>query len=214
MVSNFILIAFVGLVHGASKGHSSLEEKYNIQQQDQSNEMASCCSEIRLDSMGFTESYQGERLGLYLITGTSEGGRPVYKQSNGNGNFLYFLTSLNLWMVGPSIGQDYGGILNREAGSCPDKLNRDWEYWNDWLEEWDSDFGFEVICSGSPGPDPTSKPTTMNPDYEACTWGAACDGCSIWHEHNGVRYCCANGCNSGGISVSTENGEVTCYCYN
>ena len=212
MKTFFLFVTLMGLAHGGPKGHSSLEKGIEIEADGLTEDMTSCCKELRLDSIGFTESYQGERLGLYVQTGTSEGGRPIYTQSNGNGNHLYLLPN-NVWMVGPSVGQDYGGILNREGGACPDQLTRDWEYWNDWYEEWKTDVSFEAKCSGSPGPDPTSKPTTMNPNYEACTWGAACDGCSIWHEHNGVRYCCANDCNSGGISVSTENGEVTCYCY-
>merc|ERR1711915_190250 len=170
---------------------------------------ASCCKELNLDSMGFTESYQGDRLGSYSLTGSSEGGRPVYRQNSGV-NYLYSLTSLDLWMVGPTLGENYGGILNRNNGICPDQLPDYWEYWSDWTEEWESGFSFEATCSGGPGPNPN---TTPSPNYEPCTWGSSCDFCDVWSEANGVRYCCANDCNSGGISVSTENGEVQCYCY-
>ena len=34
-----------------------------------------------------------------------------------------------VWMVGPSVGQDFGGILNRDGGECPESLVRDWEYY-------------------------------------------------------------------------------------
>ena len=43
--------------------------------------------------------------------------------------------------------------------------------------------------------------------------GPACDDCDIWAEANGVRYCCAENCDSGYIEVSTENGNVMCSCY-
>ena len=32
-------------------------------------------------------------------------------------------------MVGPTVGQDFGGILNRDWGQCPESLTRDWEYY-------------------------------------------------------------------------------------
>merc|ERR1712080_194083 len=60
--------------------------------------------------------------------------------------------------------------------------------------------------------DPPSGPNpTMPPDAESCTWGAACDGCNVWSEVNGVRYCCATNCDSGSLDVHSENGEVICW---
>lgn len=32
-------------------------------------------------------------------------------------------------MVGPTVGQDFGGVLNRDWGECPESLTRDWEYY-------------------------------------------------------------------------------------
>jgi len=175
----------------------------------QEKDSGSCCNELTLDSWGFAEDYQGDRLGTYSQSGNSEGGRPVYKQNSGV-NYLYFLTSLDLWMVGPTLGENYGGILNRQSGICPGQLSETWEFWNDWLDGWDTDLGLEAKCAGAPGPGPNTTPSGNN---EPCTWGSACDSCGVWSEANGVRYCCANDCNSGGISVSTENGNVNCYCY-
>jgi hypothetical protein len=49
-------------------------------------------------------------------------------------------------------------------------------------------------------------------DGEACKSGSKCDNCNIWSAVNGVKYCCANDCNSGSIDVSSVNGVVTCVC--
>ena len=32
-------------------------------------------------------------------------------------------------MVGPAVGQDRGGVLNRQPGLCPETLTADWEYY-------------------------------------------------------------------------------------
>ena len=169
---------------------------------------ASCCQYLTLDSDGFAENYQESRLGQYQLMGTSQAGYPIYKQAAG-ANFLYFQTDVMLWIVGLEIGVDYGGILNRELGHCPDQLGMDWEYYRDWTDTWEKDWLLTATCNGNPGPDPT----TPGPDHEPCTFGDVCYNCNVWSEVNGVRYCCANNCNSGGIHVDSQNGQVNCYCY-
>ena len=42
---------------------------------------------------------------------------------------MFLKPSAGVWMVGPNVGQDFGGILNRETGDCPESLTRDWEYY-------------------------------------------------------------------------------------
>eukprot|EP00092_Neocalanus_flemingeri_P096558 GFUD01122927.1.p1 GENE.GFUD01122927.1~~GFUD01122927.1.p1 ORF type:complete len:202 (-),score=45.03 GFUD01122927.1:47-622(-) len=165
---------------------------------------SSCCDAITLDSGGMGDFYQGERLGQFVRSGSSSSGRSIYQQSSGS-NFLYYLSSQAIWMVGPNVGQDFGGVLNREAGTCPENLSRDWEYYSDFMDSWEEDWTMEATC-GNNGPTP-------DPDAEACTWGQYCDGCAIWSEANGVRYCCANNCDSGSLDVSTSNGEVVCTCH-
>merc|ERR1711910_61401 len=150
----------------------------------------SCCSTITLHSTGMGDFYQGERLGEFLISGS---------------NFLFFLPGEGVWMVGPNVGQDYGGVLNREGGLCPETLTQDWEYYRDWTDSWEQDWSLEVTC-GTDGPTP-------DPDGEPCTWGEYCEGCAIWNEHDGVKYCCANNCDYGSVDVSTSNGEVVCTCH-
>jgi len=181
-----------------------IQEKEQVESRAQNG----CCSEVKLYSTGFAENYQASRMGTYNNIGQA-GGRALFQQSGGN-NFLFYLPEKSIWMVGPDVGKDYGGILNRESGECPSQLNRDWEYWSDWSESWESDMMFEAKCAGGPGPDPD---TTPSPVHEPCTWGDVCYSCNIWSEVNGVRYCCANDCNSGGIWAGSENGQVNCYCY-
>ena len=165
----------------------------------------SCCDSLILESGGMGDFYQGERLGKYIFSGQSSSGHGIYSQANGD-NHLFYLASKGLWMVGPNIGQDWGGILNREAGQCPEALTSDWEYYMDWTDSWEEDWTMEAGCENSGGP-------TEDPNSEPCTWGSFCDDCLIWSEANGVRYCCAQNCDTGEIEVSTENGEVTCRCY-
>ena len=61
----------------------------------------------------------------------------------------------------------------------------------------------EATCDNN-GPDPPS---------DECASGPACNGCNIWSEVNGVRYCCARDCDYGSVEVSYENGNVICHCY-
>merc|ERR1719300_875992 len=126
---------------------------------------ASCCDSITLSSGGMGDFYQAERLGLYIKSGSSSSGKSIYSQQGGS-NYLFYLANQGIWMVGPDVGKDYGGILNRESGECPSQLNRDWEYWSDWSESWESDMMFEAKCAGGPGPDPD---TTPSPVHEPCT---------------------------------------------
>ena len=37
--------------------------------------------------------------------------------------------SSGVWMVGPQPGRDFGGILNREGGWCPEDVSTDWMYY-------------------------------------------------------------------------------------
>merc|ERR1712168_925916 len=144
-------------------------------------EKGSCCESITLSSGGMGDFYQGERLGVFIRSGSSSSGRGIYTQSQGD-NYLFFLSSENVWMVGPNVGQDFDGVLNRDTGAYPEGLVQDWEYYRDWTGSWEADWTMDVSC-GTSGPTP-------DPDGEPCTWGHYCDDCNIWSEANGVRYCC------------------------
>ena len=82
-------------------------------------------------------------------------------------------------MVGPNVGQDFGGVLNRESGDCPERLTKDWEYYRDWTNSWEEDWTMEATCKGEDPP--------PGPNAEPCTWGDYCEDCAIWSEANGVR---------------------------
>ena len=92
-----------------------------------------CCDDLDLETDGFAEDYQGDRLGRYYKISQTNDGRAVYQQTGG-ANFLFWLADQRVWMVGEEIGRDFGGILNRENGACPENLSMDWEYWSDWQE--------------------------------------------------------------------------------
>merc|ERR1712110_640109 len=152
-----------------------------------SNDTRSCCDSLILESGGMGDYYQGSRLGKFILSGISS--------QQGGDNYLFFLPGPSVWMVGPTVGQDFGG-----------GLNRDWEYYMDWMDSWEEDWTLEARCEGDPGPTP-------DPESDPCTWGSYCDGCDHWAEADGVKYCCATDCNNGDVEVSTSNGDVTCRCY-
>merc|ERR1712025_619477 len=81
----------------------------------------SCCESITLSSGGMGDFYQGERLGVFVRSGSSSSGRGIYTQNQGD-NYLFYLSSKSVWMVGPNVGQDFGGVLNRDSGSCPENI--------------------------------------------------------------------------------------------
>lgn len=176
-----------------------------------------CCPDFELESGGMADFYQGERLGRYVRVSAAAadddgggGGRAVYRQTAGS-NYLYWLSAQNLWMVGPTVGEDFGGILNRSPGICPEDLTSEWEYWSDWQASWESDWSLSASCNGASVGSSTATPT-YPPSADVCTWGDACRGCAITHTHNGVTYCCATDCDSGWLNVQTENGQVVCAC--
>lgn len=74
---------------------------------------------------------QGSRLGRYQEIYEDAAHRGVYKQDDGP-NYLFWLESRGMWMVGETVGVDSGLIRNRAGGVCPEDLVMDWEYWMDW----------------------------------------------------------------------------------
>merc|ERR1739842_216927 len=54
-------------------------------------EKGSCCESITLSSGGMGGFYQGERLGVFIRSGSSSSGRGIYTQSQGD-NYLFFLS--------------------------------------------------------------------------------------------------------------------------
>merc|ERR1711872_268623 len=144
-----------------------------------------CCETISIRSGGMGDFYQGERLGEYIKSGSSSSGKSIYSQQGGS-NYLFYLANQGIWMVGPDVGKDFGGILNRDSGNCLEDLSQDWEYYREWTDSWEEDFTLAAYCG--------DNPPTPGPDGEPCTWGSYCNDCPIWAEANGVRYCCASNC--------------------
>ncbi|TRY79651.1 hypothetical protein TCAL_06582 [Tigriopus californicus] len=162
-----------------------------------------CCEEILLDTSGMGDFYQGQRLGYYKKYLDTASGRFVYQQVGGD-QFMYYLESQGIWMVGETVGQDLGGILNRGDSQCPEDLTPEWEYWSTGFEEWDNDWGMAATCQNG-GP-------TQPPNAESCSYGTICESCAITHEQDGILYCCSVGCDYGWIDVGMQNGNVVCSC--
>merc|ERR1711971_636469 len=107
-----------------SKGSSSDSLSVNKTSKGFSSTSSTCCSStspITFETTGMGSLYQGERLGTYEAVGQSSDGRSMYKQQGGD-NFLFFLAEAGVWMMGPEPGRDFGGVLDRGAGSCPEEL--------------------------------------------------------------------------------------------
>ncbi len=133
-------------------------------------------------------------------------------------------------MVGNSIGVDFGGIMTHGDDFCPEKVTAAWLYWSDWtdvssnllflsflninffVQEWKEDSNLEADCNDGNGGGGDDDDNGNDGEDEPCATGNACAGCPIWSEVNGVRYCCANNCNYGSVSVEEENGHVVCHC--
>jgi len=164
-----------------------------------------CCQTIKFENAGMADFYYPELMGSYGQISLLNG-KPVYQQINGNA-YLYWL-SIGSWTIGAEIGDNESlGIRHIGQDSCPEYVKVEtWEYWMDWMNEWEEDLWMEANCSDGPDPGPTDGPV------EPCATGSLCDGCDIWQEQDGIKYCCAHDCDHGSLNVHTENGEVICEC--
>ena len=64
-------------------------------------------------------------------------------QINGD-NYLFWLAPSGPWMVGETVGMDYGGLLNRGTKTCPESLTT----WHTMFESWEEDQWLEAVCDG------------------------------------------------------------------
>ena len=74
----------------------------------------------------------------------------LYLQINGD-NYLFWLAPSGPWMVGETVGTDYGGLLNRGSETCPEDLTAYWQYWDTLFESWSEDDWLEATCDGGGG---------------------------------------------------------------
>jgi len=165
-----------------------------------------CCGTIKLDGGSMSDLYQKERMGNYRLTHTDGNGRPVYDQING-ANYLFWLAPSGPWMVGETVGSDYGGLLNRGTETCPESLTSYWDYWHTMFESWEEDSWLEAICddggdSGGGGEGEV---------YE-CVTGPQCLECDTTTSMDGTLYCCSVDCDHAWIEGSSSNGVYQCRC--
>ena len=182
-----------------------------------------CCPTVTVASQGDTGDYQWTRLGVFSLMDQSPDGRPVYRKDGSSPQYLYYLEWLGVWYVGDQPLVNMGGLINWGDAVCPSQLQQFWSFyrWGDGeINDWDEDPLLTVTCGGSlpstttrrPTTSSTTRETTTTSKEEACTWGSACDGCSIFTESGGVKYCCASQCDQGDVWVWEEDGEVRCAC--
>eukprot|EP00091_Calanus_sinicus_P002290 TRINITY_DN1230_c0_g1_i4.p1 TRINITY_DN1230_c0_g1~~TRINITY_DN1230_c0_g1_i4.p1 ORF type:complete len:205 (-),score=58.52 TRINITY_DN1230_c0_g1_i4:315-884(-) len=58
-----------------------------------------CCETVTISSSGNAHDYQWTRLGTFRQFGTSDDGRPIYRQDPSSQNYLYYLDWLGVWYV-------------------------------------------------------------------------------------------------------------------
>ena len=66
-----------------------------------------------------SHSEQAERVGDYTYYKTEVSGKYSYRQVGGN-NFLFYVPQDGNWMVGEELYSNYGGLMNRNTGNCPE----------------------------------------------------------------------------------------------
>jgi len=182
-----------------------------------------CCQALVISTTGDANDYQWTRFGRYTYHDASDDGRPIYRQDNED-NYLYYLDWLGVWYVNDNPMENMGGLINWDDSWCPSDIGQDWSFyrWGDGeINDWEADPAIKITCDNNSNPRPTTTTTTStttttthptHPDSEPCTWGSYCDGCSVWSEMDGTRYCCSNNCNWGDVFVWSENGQVHCEC--
>merc|ERR1711976_523693 len=120
-----------------------------------------------------------------------------------------WIPGYNWWYVNDNLGQNMGGLINMDKDAiCPDQITVTWEAyawtgeWED-VNDWVPDPDLKITCVNKDDTTPQQEKTTTSAK-ESCTWGSFCDGCSVTSTVDGVTYCCANNCNSGGININHD----------
>ncbi|XP_019635478.1 PREDICTED: zinc metalloproteinase nas-31-like [Branchiostoma belcheri] len=67
----------------------------------------------------------------YTRTDQTSGGRPVYVSDTDSQFFLFFVEDYKLWLVGPTIGRDFGNAHVKDSATTPDQIRSQWQLWDD-----------------------------------------------------------------------------------
>ena len=97
-------------------------------------------------------------------------------------NYLFWLAPSGPWMVGETVGADYGGLLNRGTETCPESLTSYWEYWQTKSKSWEEDSLLETRTV-------TVQTVAIRGKQDV---GGACPDPS--YEYGGVHCCCESHC--------------------
>ncbi|XP_059097642.1 uncharacterized protein LOC131891953 [Tigriopus californicus] len=101
-----------------------------------------CCEVLIFNSTGGALSRQGFRMGSYKKTYNPITCQFHYEQILANGEFLYFLPVFSVWLIGPELDVEFGGIAGRAANVCPEDLEA-WQYAGN---GWESDSTLKADC--------------------------------------------------------------------
>ena len=145
------------------------------------------CDSPEITLSGGAASSHGSIAGTYVkVDGVTRGGsRSVYRQSGGNGAYLYFWEDSNEWMVGPDYNSDDSASLrtvgNREI-HCPEQeWSSSWQYrdgsaWRDAFVEVDCTDGAATRawtgCSFAPLDDDVNDDDDSGGEYPSLKPGA------------------------------------------
>jgi len=172
---------------------------------------SACCGSIKLDGGSMSDLYQNARMGNYRLTHTDANGRPVYDQINGD-NYLFWLAPSGPWMVGETVGTDYGGLLNRGTETCPESLTTYWDYWHTMFESWETDEWLEAVCDGGDSGGGGDGGSGGDGEVYECVTGPQCLDCNTQASMDGTLYCCSVDCDYAWIETWSENGNYYCQC--
>jgi len=107
------------------------------------------CKKFQLTSTGGASYYHGNKLGLYVREEKLTNGRVAYYNGE-KGMYLYFVNSneVQYWMVGPTKGQESGGIINTSCNTIEHPANGNCNYgWKYYSGGWKQDNTIRLVCN-------------------------------------------------------------------
>ncbi|XP_071743182.1 uncharacterized protein [Lepeophtheirus salmonis] len=91
-----------------------------------------CCERVIVKANGNAKLDQSLYLGAYNKISDSYNGRFAYEREGREQLYIYFFKSqadsLNLWVIGPELGQFIAGIRNDGQETCIHKTAQEWKY--------------------------------------------------------------------------------------
>lgn len=94
--------------------------------------------------MGGHKGLQASRMGTYIEQPElSKDGYSAYKHIEGDW-YLYYYKPNRFWFVGSRIGKRSGWLYVQSEERYPDRVNKNWRYWDDGEKKWLTDSN--IVC--------------------------------------------------------------------